>query len=59
MIKAGDTVTIKQAFQDEGDDSFIWIAVEDEDGGRVLVETDFGGVFKKTEVFQVYMLETK
>lgn len=52
-------MTIKQAFQDEGDDSFVWIAVEDEDGGRVLVETNFGSVFSKTEVFQVYMLETK
>ena len=29
MIKARDVVKIKPEFQDEGDDSLIWIAIED------------------------------
>ena len=56
-IKKGDTVQIKKAYQDEGDESFVWVAAEDEDGDRVLLEVDWGGVYKKTEVFQTYMLE--
>ena len=37
MIKAKDIIKIKTEFQDEGDDSLIWIALEDEDGGRVKI----------------------
>ena len=36
-IAAGDQVFIKPEFQDEGDDQFIWQAIEDEDGGRVKI----------------------
>ena len=37
MIKARDIVRIKPEYQDEGDDLFVWIALEDEDGGRVRI----------------------
>lgn len=37
MIKAKDIIKIKPEFQDKGDDSLIWIALEDEDGGRVRI----------------------
>lgn len=35
MIRKGDTVQIKKEWQDEGDECFMWVALEDEDGGRV------------------------
>lgn len=56
MINKGDIVKIKPQFQDEGDESFVWTAEENEDGGRVLLSTPFGGVYVKTEVFQTNML---
>ena len=37
MIRKGDTVEIKPEFQDSGDSEFNWIALEDEDGGRVRI----------------------
>lgn len=37
MIRKGQKVHIKPEWQDPGDDQFTWIAVEDEDGGRVKV----------------------
>lgn len=35
MIKKGDTVEILPEYQDEGDDTFVWKAVSDEEKGRV------------------------
>ena len=37
MIKAGDRVTIKPEWRDTGDDLFTFVAIEDEDGGRVRI----------------------
>jgi hypothetical protein len=37
MIKKGDRIRIKPEWQDPGDDKFIWVALEDEDGGRVRI----------------------
>lgn len=37
MIRKGDTVKIKQEWQDAGDELLQWAAVEDEDGGRVRI----------------------
>ncbi len=36
-IKRGDYVCIKPEWRDPGDDEYIWIAIEDEDGGRVRI----------------------
>lgn len=36
-IKKGDLVEILKDYQDEGDDEFTWVAVDDEDKGRVTV----------------------
>ena len=36
-IRAGDRVFIKPEWQDAGDEKCIWIALEDEDGGRVRI----------------------
>jgi len=35
MIKRGDIVEILPEYQDEGDDTFQWIATSDEEKGRV------------------------
>lgn len=37
MIKAGDTVKIRPEWQDSGDDQLQFIALEDQDGDRVLI----------------------
>lgn len=38
MITKGQTVQIKPEWQDPGDSEFVWIALEDEDGGRVSIQ---------------------
>ena len=35
MIRAGDEVKIKKQWQDDGDDKFVWVAIENEENGRV------------------------
>ncbi len=35
MFKRGNQVEILPEFQDEGDDSFTWIVLDDEEKGRV------------------------
>jgi hypothetical protein len=37
MIKKGDKIKLKPAYQDPGDDKYTWIALEDEDGGRLRI----------------------
>lgn len=37
MIKKGDKVKIRPEWRDEGDEDFVWIALEEEDGGRVRI----------------------
>ena len=60
MIRAGDTVRFLPQWQDPGDDELHWVALEDEDGGRVLVEVHGTGLFvAPTSVVLVSMLEGK
>jgi len=37
MIIKGQQVHVRPEWQDAGDDEFTWIALEDEDGGRVKI----------------------
>lgn len=37
LIRKGDTVKIRKEFQDPGDDKFTWVALDDEDKGRVTI----------------------
>ena len=37
MIRKGQKVHIKPEWQDAGDGDFTWVALEDEDGGRVKI----------------------
>lgn len=58
MIKKGDQVRIKPEWQDEGDDSFLWLAMEDEDGGRVTIcPIGTGLSYPPRQVVQTSMLE--
>ena len=60
MIRAGDTVRFLPQYQDPGDDELHWVALEDEDGGRVLVEAHGTGLFvAPNSVVLVSMLEAK
>ncbi len=36
-IKRGDRVRIKPEWQDPGDDKLTWVAIENENGGRVRI----------------------
>ena len=56
MIKAGQTVNIKAEFQDAGDESITWIAIEDEDGGRVKIEAQVAMNIKPVQVVRVEWL---
>lgn len=56
----GDIVVIKPEWRDPGDENFTWIALEDEDGGRVRIgplSKDFS--FQLNQVVRVDMLEPK
>jgi hypothetical protein len=59
MIKKGDVVRIKKEWQDDGDDLIVFVACEDEDGGRVLIEAQVPLTFKPRQVVQVSMLEAE
>lgn len=56
-IKAGDEVRIKKEWQDPGDDSITWIALEDEDGGRVKIQAQVALNIKPIQVALVEWLE--
>ena len=36
-IRRGNLLRIRPEWRDEGDEDFVWIALEDEDGGRVPI----------------------
>lgn len=57
-IRAGDKVKIKPEWQDAGDDKIEFVAMEDEDRGRVLIGA-LGVLsnFTPTQIVPVSMLE--
>jgi hypothetical protein len=56
MIQQGQRVYIRPEWQDSGDGDFVWTALEDEDGGRVLIGADLGLAINPTQVVLVSML---
>lgn len=56
-IKTGDRLTIRPQWRDPGDESIEWLAVEDEDGGRVLIEAQVDLPIKPTQRVAVEMVE--
>jgi hypothetical protein len=59
MIRKGDTVKIKAEWQDEGDDLITFIAVDDEEKGRVTIEAQLGLPYNPQQVVRVAMLVTE
>lgn len=57
-IQKGDKIRIKPQWQDDGDDQFEWVAIEDEDGGRVrIAPTGTGLAFPPNQVVTTDMIE--
>lgn len=57
VIKKGDVVTIKPEWQDKGDDKYVWVAIEDEDGGRVrIAPANTGLSYPPNQVVETSML---
>lgn len=57
-IRKGDTVRLLPQWQDHGDDQLTWIALEDEDGGRVRISPiDSGLSIAPNYVVRTDMLE--
>lgn len=58
MIKAKDIIRIKPEYQDDGDDSLVWIALEDEDGGRVrIAPLNTGLTFPPNQIISTEMID--
>jgi len=57
MIKAGDIIRIKNEYQDEGDEEIVFIAVDDEEKGRVTIQAQLELNIKPTQVVNVEWLE--
>ena len=55
MIRQGQEIYIRPEFQDKGDDEFVWIAVEDEDGDRVKVKP----LIPELQIRPVSIVETR
>jgi len=59
MIRKGDKVSIKPEFQDNGDDKFSWLAVDDQENNRVMISPiDTGLAIAPSYVVRVDMLVT-
>jgi hypothetical protein len=55
-IKAGQIVTFKPEWMDKGDENITFIAVDDEENGRVTVEAQVDLPFKPRQVVSVDMI---
>ena len=56
-VTAGQVVTFKPEWQDEGDSGFVFIAVDDSDKGRVTVEVSNSTLrIKPTQVVRLDMI---
>lgn len=57
-IRKGDAIRIKPEWQDPGDDTFDWVALEDEDGGRVrIAPTNTGLTLLPNQIVETTMVE--
>lgn len=57
MFKKGNIVKIKPEFQGPGEDSIIYVVLEDEDGGRTLIEAQIDMSIKPTERIETSRIE--
>lgn len=57
MIKTGDQLRIKPEWQDTCDESITFVAIDDEDCGRVTIRAMLGLPINPTQVVRVDMVE--
>ena len=58
MIIKGDVVKIRPEWSDPGDQEFTWVAVDNEDKGRVTITpVDIGLTIRPQQVVDVETLE--
>lgn len=57
-IRPGDRVTFKPEWRDEGDEDIDFVAVENDDGGRVRVEAKLSLPFNPQSTVHLDMIET-
>jgi hypothetical protein len=57
IIRKGDRLRIKPEWRDEGDEEIVWIAIEDEDGGRVRIQPQLDMPIKPNQVVTTDMVE--
>ena len=56
-VRRGDVVTFLPAFRDPGDENVRFVALQDEDGGRVLIEAQMDFPINPTQVVRVAWIE--
>ncbi len=54
MFKSGDQVEILPEYQDEGDDQFCWVCVNDEEKGKI----DISPLGTKLRIPPIYAVHT-
>lgn len=59
MIRKGDIVKFKPEWRDGGDEEVIFVAIEDEDGGRLMVQAQLGLAINPIQVLSVEMIQAK
>lgn len=59
MIRKGDRVTFKPEWSDPGDETILFVAIDDEEKGRVTVQAMLGMFINPTQVVRVDMIETR
>lgn len=57
MIKAGSKLRIRKEYQDSGDDQITFVAVDNEDNGRIKIMAQVDLLIKPTQVVKVIMVE--
>lgn len=57
MIRKGDKVKIKPEYQDIGDSEIEFIAIENEDGGRVKIQARLGLTYNPVQVVRTEMIQ--
>lgn len=56
-IQKGDRLRIKPEWRDQGDEEIVWIAIEDEDGGRVRIQPQLDMPIRPNQVVTTDMVE--
>jgi hypothetical protein len=56
-IRKGDRLRIKPEWRDQGDEKIVWIAIEDEDGGRVRIQPQLDMPIRPNQVVTTEMVE--